>query len=80
MNSSLIPERPLLISPTLAATIGLEEAIMLQVLADFLAHRSPEIVSENLEPNMFRVTVNEIQSLLFSLELIGIHPALCQRA
>ena len=64
MNSSLIPERPLLISPTLAATIGLEEAIMLQVLADFLAHRSPEIVSENLEPNMFRVAVNEIQSAL----------------
>ncbi|HTF95193.1 MAG TPA: DnaT-like ssDNA-binding domain-containing protein [Cellvibrio sp.] len=34
MSSSLIPERPLLISPSLAATIGLEEACMLGILAD----------------------------------------------
>lgn len=34
MTSSLIPERPLLISPTLAATIGLEEAVMLHVLSE----------------------------------------------
>lgn len=34
MTSPLIPERPLLISPSLAATIGLEEACMLGVLAD----------------------------------------------
>ena len=32
MPSSLIPEQPLTISPSLAATIGLEEAVMLQVL------------------------------------------------
>ena len=32
--SSLIPERQLVISPSLAATIGLEEAVMLQVLSD----------------------------------------------
>lgn len=38
MSSSLIPERPLIISPTLAATIGLDEAVMLQVLADVLLH------------------------------------------
>ena len=36
MSSSLIPERPLLISPTLAATIGLEEAVMLHVLSELL--------------------------------------------
>ena len=36
MNSSLLPERPLIISPTLAATIGLEEAVMLQVLAELI--------------------------------------------
>lgn len=36
MNSSLVPERPLLISPTLAATIGLEEAVMLHVLSELL--------------------------------------------
>jgi len=34
--SSLIPERPLLISPTLAATIGLEEAVLLHVLSELL--------------------------------------------
>ena len=34
MSSSLIPERPLLISPTLAATIGLEESVMLHVLSE----------------------------------------------
>ncbi len=32
MTSTLIPERPLLVSPSLAATIGLEEATMLSVL------------------------------------------------
>lgn len=36
MSSSLIPERPLLISPTLAATIGLEEAVMLHVLSELM--------------------------------------------
>lgn len=39
MQSSLIPERPLIISPTLAATIGLEEAVMLHVLSELMVHR-----------------------------------------
>lgn len=39
MKSSLLPERPLLISPTLASTIGLEEAVMLQVLAELVNTR-----------------------------------------
>ena len=34
--TSLIPERPLLISPTLAATIGLEEAVMLHVISELV--------------------------------------------
>lgn len=34
--SSLIPERPLVISPSLATTIGLEEAVLLQVLNDVI--------------------------------------------
>ncbi len=37
MTSSLIPEKPLLVSPSLAATIGLEEATMLSLLSE-LAH------------------------------------------
>ncbi|MDT8398560.1 MAG: DnaT-like ssDNA-binding domain-containing protein [Pseudomonadales bacterium] len=36
MTTSLIPERPLLISPTLAATIGLEQAVMLHVISELL--------------------------------------------
>jgi len=42
MQSSLIPERPLIISPTLAATIGLEEAVLLHVLSELMAHRSSQ--------------------------------------
>lgn len=38
-TSDLLPESPLLVSPTLAATIGLEEALMLQTLAELLKHR-----------------------------------------
>ena len=40
MQSSLIPERPLIISPTLAATIGLEEAVLLHVLSELMVHRA----------------------------------------
>ncbi len=39
MTTSLIPEKPLLISPGLAATIGLEEATMLCILADLVTYR-----------------------------------------
>jgi hypothetical protein len=39
---SLLPERQLLFSPLLAATIGLEEAILLQQLQQVFEHRSPE--------------------------------------
>jgi hypothetical protein len=41
MASSLIQERSIVISPTLAATIGLEEAVMLQVLHDYAQFRAP---------------------------------------
>ena len=43
MSSSLIPERPLLISPTLAETIGLEEAVMLHVLSELML-QNPVII------------------------------------
>ena len=47
MSSSLIPERPLLISPTLAATIGLEETVMLHVLSE-MKLRLPVTLRDNL--------------------------------
>jgi hypothetical protein len=40
MQSSLIPERPLIISPTLAATIGLEEAVLLHVLSELMMYKT----------------------------------------
>lgn len=41
MSTSLIPERPLLISPTLAATIGLHEAVFLHVISELLLQHVP---------------------------------------
>ncbi len=40
--SSLIPERPIAISPSLATTIGLEEAVLLQLLNDVMHFRLSE--------------------------------------
>jgi len=48
MSSSLIPERPLLISPTLAATIGLEEAVMLHVISELMI-RLPVVQQDKLD-------------------------------
>ena len=42
-DSSFIPERQLVFSPGLAATIGLEEAILLQHLAQLFEHQHPRI-------------------------------------
>jgi hypothetical protein len=38
----LIPEKPLIFSPQLAATLGVEEAILLQLLDDILRSHEPE--------------------------------------
>jgi hypothetical protein len=43
MSTSLIPERPLIISPTLAATIGLQEAVLLHVLGELISHQQGSI-------------------------------------
>ncbi len=42
-DSSFIPERQLVFSPALAATIGLEESILLQHLNELFKHRRPEM-------------------------------------
>ena len=39
---SLIPEKPIVISPTLAATIGLEETVLLQLLQECRSHGSAQ--------------------------------------
>ncbi|MDO3381058.1 DnaT-like ssDNA-binding domain-containing protein [Gilvimarinus algae] len=45
MNSPLLPEKPLVVSPSLAAAIGLEEAIMLGVLSDALIASGEEAIT-----------------------------------
>jgi hypothetical protein len=42
MSCSLIPERPIQVSPSLAATIGLEEAAMLTLLDDISSYLVPQ--------------------------------------
>lgn len=39
----LLPERQLLVSPQLAATLGLEEALLYQLLGDFMAQGEPQM-------------------------------------
>jgi polyhydroxyalkanoate synthesis regulator phasin len=47
MSSSLIPERLIVISPSVAATLGLEEACMLSLLSDMAAY-SPLITGNTM--------------------------------
>jgi hypothetical protein len=78
MVSSLIPERPIVISPTLAATIGLDEAVMLQVLHDVaqLGARAPgpwrEIAKEDLLRLLPFWTEQECQRVSASLRDKGV--------
>lgn len=42
MAATLLPEKPLVISPSLAATLGLEEAVLLSVLHELFLHRAQQ--------------------------------------
>lgn len=82
MQSSLIPERPLVISPTLAATIGLEEAVMLHVFSELLSMRQIRIksrlrwirIAESELPVLFpfwaMIDIKRVQKSLQDLGLI----------
>lgn len=59
--SSLIPERQIVISPSLATTIGLEEAVLLQVLNDASVFGTPTIKNQY---HWFSITGNELLGLL----------------
>lgn len=86
MQSSLIPERPLVISPTLAATIGLEEAVLLHVLTELMAHRKlrikerlrwVELSQEELSaalPFWALIDIKRVQKSLQDLGLILLDP------
>ena len=87
MASSILPERPLLISPTLAATIGLEEAVMLQELAQLISQRASrthdnrhwlELSDQQLLdafPFWALVDIKRIQASLQTLGMLLIDPA-----
>ena len=64
MKSPILPERPLLISPTLAETIGLEETVMLQAIADLIEYR--EKIKRNDDSSLIwiKVSYRELESLL----------------
>jgi len=64
MKSPILPERPLLISPTLAATIGLEEAVMLQAIADLIEYREKIKRNDDSSLAWIKVSYPELESLL----------------
>lgn len=45
--SNLVPEQPIVVSPTLASTIGLPEAVMLQSLAELIKHLGQKRATES---------------------------------
>lgn len=59
--SSLIPERHITISPALAATIGLEEAVMLQALTDISVFTSAKIEQGH---TWYQIDLSQLQTLL----------------
>lgn len=58
---SLIPEKPLVIFPSLAATIGLEEAVLLQVLGELMNHQASEPQGDY---HWHRVSADQLQKLV----------------
>lgn len=89
MSISLLPERPLVVSPTLAATIGLEEAVMLHVFSELIQSRQTtkrpakasldwiELSNTELQqkfPFWAPVDIKRVQSSLQNLGLILLDP------
>ena len=64
MKSPILPERPLLISPTLAETIGLEETVMLQAIADLIEYREEIKRNDDSSLTWIKVSYRELESLL----------------
>ena len=79
--SSLIPEHPIVISPSLATTIGLEEAVLLQLLSDVISFRQGDsrqgyqwftLSLKELKPRLPFWDSNELQRITNSLKDKGI--------
>ena len=61
MSSSLVPEKPLLVYPSLAATLGLEESLLLCTLADEIRHAEG---AESRGFHWYQLAVDHIASIL----------------
>lgn len=76
MPSSLLPERPLVISPALAATLGLEEAVLLSVLHELYLHRAQggwlKVDGSVLAPFVPFWLPQDIQRIATSLQAKGV--------
>jgi len=62
-DRTLLPEHSIVFSPTLAATIGLEEAILLQLITELLKYRGVER-SSHPKLRWVEVKTNELATLL----------------
>ena len=71
MKSPILPERPLIVSPTLAVTIGLEEAIMLQALAELIEYRE-KVEHQDKSLEWIKVSYADLKSILVFWELSDI--------
>ncbi|UTF61638.1 DnaT-like ssDNA-binding domain-containing protein [Gilvimarinus sp. DA14] len=70
MTASLLPEKPLLISPSLAATIGLEEALLLSVMAE--AEHSCQLSQPMLTERLPFWPAEDIQRIAKNLQEKGL--------
>src|SRR5690625_2691125 len=73
--SSLPPERSLVFSPSLAATIGLSEAILLQLLADLAALQGGPVTdlrTSQLQHNLPFWSVADLERIAHSLRDKGV--------
>lgn len=79
----MLPEHPIVISPTLAATIGLEEAILLQIYSESIRHRGVtrpgnsslrwvQIEDKELFVALPFWNAEKIQSIQQSLQTLGV--------
>ncbi|MCP8900759.1 DnaT-like ssDNA-binding domain-containing protein [Gilvimarinus xylanilyticus] len=70
MTASLLPEKPLLISPSLAATIGLEEALLLSVMAE--AESSGRLLQRQISERLPFWPAEDIQRIAKNLQEKGL--------
>lgn len=64
MKSSLVPEKPLLVYPSLAATLGLDESVLLTALSDIVA-QVPGTPSRGNAPYLwYQVTIEQMHTLM----------------